>query len=53
VIGTSLCSMVARPTVIFSDGMKNFLDGGLLAATLRSNLESPGHLVLDLIFQGR
>jgi hypothetical protein len=28
VIGNSLCSMLVRPSVIFGDGMKNFLDGG-------------------------
>jgi hypothetical protein len=38
-IGSSLCSMVARLSVIFGDGMKNFLDGDLLAATLRFNRE--------------
>jgi hypothetical protein len=34
VIGNSLCSMVVRPSVIFGDGTKNFLDGDLLAAVL-------------------
>jgi hypothetical protein len=34
VIGDSLCSMVARPSVVFSDGTKNFLDGDFLAAAL-------------------
>jgi hypothetical protein len=31
--------MVARPSVIFCDGTKNFLDGDLLAAALRFNRE--------------
>jgi hypothetical protein len=31
--------MVARLSFIFGDGTKNFLDGDLLAATLRSNRE--------------
>jgi hypothetical protein len=38
-IENSLCSMVARPSVIFGDGTKNFLDDDLLAGTLRSNRE--------------
>jgi hypothetical protein len=31
--------MVARLSVIFGDGTKNFLDGDLLTAVLRSNRE--------------
>jgi hypothetical protein len=31
--------MVARPSVIFGDDMKNFLDDDLLAGALRSNRE--------------
>jgi hypothetical protein len=34
-----MCSMVARPSVIFGDGTKNFLDDDLLACALRSNHE--------------
>jgi hypothetical protein len=34
VIGNSLCSMVARLSVIFGDSTKNFLDGDLLATAL-------------------
>jgi hypothetical protein len=39
VIGNSLCSMMARPSVIFGDSTKNFLDDDLLAGALRSNHE--------------
>jgi hypothetical protein len=39
VIENSLCSMVARPSVIFGDGTKNFLDDDLLPGALLSNRE--------------
>jgi hypothetical protein len=39
VIGNSLCRMVTRPSVIFGDGTKNFLDDDLLADAFRSNRE--------------
>jgi hypothetical protein len=35
-----MCNMVARLSVIFGDSTKNFLDGDLLTAALRSNHEA-------------
>jgi hypothetical protein len=37
VIENSLCSMVAQPSAIFSDDMKNFLEDDLLADALGAN----------------